>query len=72
MTERPEDGYDNVSDIPELKALIGCTLDDISGSEKGEKPDEVYLLFSNGTKLTITLNGDQPIFSFEPMVDDNA
>lgn len=37
-----ENSYDRVRDIPAMKRLIGARLDDVSCSDKGEDPSEVY------------------------------
>ncbi len=67
--EDDEENFDSVRDIPELRKLIGCTLDDISCSDKDDgKPDKIFLLFNNGTVVTVTLGADEEhTFSFETM-----
>lgn len=64
MSDDDEEIFDRVREIPAMRKLIGCRLDDVSCSDKGEKPDEVYLLFSNGTVITVRIDGPG-IFSFE-------
>lgn len=64
MSDADESSFDRVRDIPAMRKLIGCKLDDVSCSDKGEKPDEVYLLFSNGTVITVRIDGPG-IFLFE-------
>lgn len=71
-----DDSYDAVRDIPGLKALIGRRLDDISCTDRGESPSEIYMLFDNGTIVTIRLpsENEDPIFSFDTIdwKDDDA
>jgi hypothetical protein len=66
-----DDGYDRVRDIPAMRRLIGARLDDVSCTDKGEHPTEIYLLFSNGTVLTVTLTDEPGTFAFEELTDDD-
>lgn len=64
MSDDDSEGYDTVRQIPAFRRLIGCRLDDVSCTDKGEDPTEVYLLFSNGTVITVTITGPG-VFAFE-------
>lgn len=54
-----------------MRRLIGARLDDVSCTDKGEHPTEIYLLFSNGTVLTVTLTDEPGTFAFEELTDDD-